>query len=380
MADRKIVQTLRQSAEELRAIDAELDAVTADSGASAKRHLKRWKFPAGVAIVSIADEHGNRTDFVVSPRNISGSGFGALHGGFLHPGMSCCVGLRRLDGSVAVIKGSIARCRHIKGNLHEIGIRFEESISPGKFMPFEDQVFQREHVDLTELRGTVLVVVQSPVEQRLIAHHFKKSNLDILFAPDVLTAIGMLDEQPDIVIVDHAVGDWQGVEAIRELRENGITKPVLLQTVEKGRSLRDRAIEAGADEVLMKPCPPELLHQAVAEFIEMGSTGRSVGSSVHFVVSSAHETGVELDILEEFLRGLSALIDELSGAAKSEANELVKRRSLELRGTAESLGFLKLGESVDEVLQALACGQSGAEVEAAVDRLRGVATRCRAVA
>lgn len=75
--------------------------------------------------------------FVVLMRNVSAGGLSFIHGGYLHTGTACRVLLAKLEGEKVVLTGKVRRCRHIQGNLHEIGLEFESAIVPEDFVPAE---------------------------------------------------------------------------------------------------------------------------------------------------------------------------------------------------------------------------------------------------
>lgn len=66
---------------------------------------------------------------------------------------------------------------------------------------------------------------------------------------------------PDLILTDIAVPGIDGIELCRRLRANARTRaiPILAVTGYPDRHYPDRAKEAGADHVIIKPCVPEEL-------------------------------------------------------------------------------------------------------------------------
>ncbi len=78
-----------------------------------------------------------------------------------------------------------------------------------------------------------------------------------------------LERQPDLVLTDIAVPGLDGIELCRRLRADNRTHgiPVLGVTGYPDRQYQDRALEAGADRVLIKPCTEESLVNAARELV-----------------------------------------------------------------------------------------------------------------
>jgi two-component system, cell cycle response regulator DivK len=74
---------------------------------------------------------------------------------------------------------------------------------------------------------------------------------------------------PDLVIADIAVPGIDGIELCRRLRADVRTHtiPFLAVTGYEDRHYRDRAILAGADRVLIKPCGPDVLVREARDLI-----------------------------------------------------------------------------------------------------------------
>jgi CheY-like chemotaxis protein len=88
-------------------------------------------------------------------------------------------------------------------------------------------------------------------------------------------------EIPDVILTDIAVPGIDGIELCRRLRahERTCQIPVLAVTGYGDRGYDDRARDAGADHVLLKPCSGDLL---VAE-------ARRLLVSSHALRNQAHE-------------------------------------------------------------------------------------------
>lgn len=60
-------------------------------------------------------------------------------------------------------------------------------------------------------------------------------------------------ENPDVVIVDLGLPDFDGVDIVKEIRSRGSTVPVLVLTGKSDIQDKERALDAGGDDYVTKP-------------------------------------------------------------------------------------------------------------------------------
>lgn len=81
-------------------------------------------------VALIIREVGHDVAFMVVTRNLSRGGVSLLHRHAMSPGQPCTVVFPMRDGPKQVfVTGRTARCRHVRGLLHEVGIRFDKPIT-----------------------------------------------------------------------------------------------------------------------------------------------------------------------------------------------------------------------------------------------------------
>jgi hypothetical protein len=83
---------------------------------------------------------GSLIDFRVRPRNISAGGLSALHGAFIYPGTACEVVLCKRDGAAVSVAGLVVRCRCVSGKVHELNIKFTQSVEVNEFIAVDEPV------------------------------------------------------------------------------------------------------------------------------------------------------------------------------------------------------------------------------------------------
>lgn len=351
MSDKPMINSLRLKDAELDTLLAELDRNSGGWGGSSKRQMRRWGLDGLRAVLTIIESMGVPRHSLTIPRNISTTGMGCVHGSFLHIGTRCILSVRDVKGAARSLPGSVVRCKHIKGHLHEIGLKFDVSIRPEDFREFNDEhVFHREHVDMSCLRGVVLVVENSLLDQKLIAAYFKQSALELMFARDAKTGLEMLGESPDLVIVDQSLPDGQGVDFISEATHAGFARPIILTTSDASPVLRSAALEAGAVEILIKPLTADLMRRAAAEYLISGSGGaRGRGT----IASERDPSIIDNAMVDEYVKELHRLAHEMGQLLRSEDIKGLRERASFIRGTAAGYGFGIVTDAAANAVQGL---------------------------
>ncbi len=104
----------------------------------------------------------------------------------------------------------------------------------------------------------VLVVEDSAVYRKLIGDHLRSWDFDVTLAETGAEAWRVLEQPnaPKLVLLDWVLPDVEGIELCRSIRAAGLSGQyiyVILLTSTEGRQSMLDALEAGADDYLMKP-------------------------------------------------------------------------------------------------------------------------------
>lgn len=109
---------------------------------------------------------------------------------------------------------------------------------------------------------TILVVDDSATIRKLLAYILRKKNYVIAEAEDGLDAMEKLGHvQVDLVIVDLNMPNMDGIEFVRNLRDNYyyMDTPIIMLTTTKDDKLKKDALDAGVNMFLNKPVQPNFL-------------------------------------------------------------------------------------------------------------------------
>lgn len=85
---------------------------------------------------------------------------------------------------------------------------------------------------------------------------------------------GVSRDQPDLIILDIMMPRVNGYEVCQILKENPTTQkiPVIFLTALSHQEALQRAADGGADDFVVKPCPPEKLIKHVERYL--GPSGK----------------------------------------------------------------------------------------------------------
>lgn len=329
-----------------------------------QRVTKRWVMQAQKVVMTILGEHGDRSHYVTIPRNISTQGISVLHGGFLHIGQKCAISIRSVNGKAESVSGEIVRCRHVRGEVHELGVKFDRVITPREFFvqTGSDYLFDAEHVEAEELVGRVLLVCDSDADKRLIQHLFAESEIVFSFAENGESGLEQLAVEPDLAFVDDSLGDMNGIDFVTEARRKAMSTPIVLISQKFDEEMRLAAIGAGAREVVHRPIDPRVMLRATAEFLMLSPM---LGSeSVSMFKGSADDDSRAL-----FAGELVTLSEQISEAMGKEDIETLHTRLGRLSSAAGVYGFGDLSIRASTILDKMRGGTPSDMVKGEVERL-----------
>jgi len=108
----------------------------------------------------------------------------------------------------------------------------------------------------------VLVVDDMSDMRDLYSFYLRYVGLRAETAADGLEAIVKARAlKPDLIVMDLMMPGITGIEAIRRLKEEGLTQGIVIiaLTASHDPEMKRAAVEARCDSFLTKPCPPEAL-------------------------------------------------------------------------------------------------------------------------
>jgi CheY-like chemotaxis protein len=123
----------------------------------------------------------------------------------------------------------------------------------------------------------ILFIEDDPMNRRVV-----KDMLDVAGA--TMAEAGLAEEglarieyeEFDVILMDLRMPGMDGIEAIRHIRARPDEKanlPVIVVTADTGADLRERCMEAGADDVLFKPVAMDALFDSIGRVLAIRGGG-----------------------------------------------------------------------------------------------------------
>ncbi len=99
---------------------------------------------------------------------------------------------------------------------------------------------------------TILVVEDEPALQAAVGYNLRREGHRVLLAADGPTALALMAEGPDLVILDLMLPGLDGFEVCRRIRQQS-SVPIIILTARADEVDRVVGLELGADDYITKP-------------------------------------------------------------------------------------------------------------------------------
>jgi PilZ domain len=119
---------------ELRVLAEELRRNEPNTSASQRQHERVIPDPDFKLLLELRFPNSSRGFYRIRPKDLSEGGLGFFHKAFVHPTSTCLFTGRSIDNHRTTISGQVVRCQHLRGSVHEVGVKFDHAIDLSKFV------------------------------------------------------------------------------------------------------------------------------------------------------------------------------------------------------------------------------------------------------
>lgn len=106
---------------------------------------------------------------------------------------------------------------------------------------------------MTAAATKVLIVDDEPPIRKLLRMGLHTQGYDVLEATNGKTALAMLGERPDLIILDLGLPDIDGHQLLADIRARADAVPVVVLSSRDDEAGKVRALDLGADDYVTKP-------------------------------------------------------------------------------------------------------------------------------
>ena len=99
----------------------------------------------------------------------------------------------------------------------------------------------------------VLIVDDEPPIRKLLRMGLTTQGYQILEAPNGKTALELMSEKPELIILDLGLPDMQGLDLLRTIRAAGGATPIVVLSSRDDETAKVQALDLGADDYVTKP-------------------------------------------------------------------------------------------------------------------------------
>jgi two-component system, OmpR family, KDP operon response regulator KdpE len=99
----------------------------------------------------------------------------------------------------------------------------------------------------------VLVIDDERAIRKLLRTGLSTQGYDILDAPDGKTALELLAQEPDLVILDLGLPDVKGLDLLKTIRTRSESVPIVVLSSRSDEAGKVEALDLGADDYVTKP-------------------------------------------------------------------------------------------------------------------------------
>ncbi|MGB5277038.1 MAG: CHASE domain-containing protein [Gammaproteobacteria bacterium] len=199
-------------------------------------------------------------------------------------------------------------------------------------------------LEIKPLDGHVLLVEDNSDNQQLISMYVARTGATLEIAENGQEGVDKaLKTEYDLIFMDMQMPLLDGLEAIKLLRNNGYNKPIISLTANAMLSNREKCLEAGANDYLIKPIDLikfyETLNKYLTDAKEIPERAPDITDDVHEKSLDFYSSPSYLDIVERFKQKLPQMVAELSEAVNTQNWDMVQSKSHDLKGLGGTLGL-----------------------------------------
>jgi len=190
------------------------------------------------------------------------------------------------------------------------------------------------------LAGRVLLVEDSPDNQRVLLYHLRRMGVEVETAADGRAGVDRaIVGVFDLVLMDMQLPVLDGYGAAAELRRAGYDRPIIALTAHAMADDRARCLDAGCTDYLTKPIDVRRLYETLAQHIPARPSETSPLVSLF-----ADDTGLA-PLVRKFVDSLPGKVADFRAAVAASDRAAIESQAHQLRGVGSMYGYPAVTET-----------------------------------
>ncbi len=339
-------------------------------GSHSRRKHRRLELFEPYLDLSLSSREMSRKTIVVAVRNICRSGLSVLHSHYIYPGTKINAKLKRLDAKEQSVTGSVVRCDHRGGIVHEVGINFDTSIHPQEFIQYTpaDAFRSLERVDRTEITGKLIIVGQDPAFIEPVREALNTSKLESTFFNDPAECLESEPDEDSIIVACLNMSPMSGPEFVINLRSGGFSAPVLLAGNAETRLDLGCIQLSTADTFIPLPFDADDFFKAIGEYTLFKWSIESLECA------RSHKDPEAMSNLRNETAKLAVLLDQQNRTHNAQG---VRSICQTISSISPMLGSLALSDYARQIVSAIGANPDLAPVQDQIQDIRMICSNIR---
>ena len=202
------------------------------------------------------------------------------------------------------------------------------------------------HIDTEANRkkfsARVLLAEDTPALQDLIMLHLKKMGIDATLAENGKQAMELaIANDYDLILMDMQMPVMSGIDAVKNLRAHGYSKPIIAMTANAMRGDQELYMQIGCNDYVAKPIDKQRFRKALETYLIQDNK-----QAVETIISDILKDEPDLyDILIKFVDSLPGILDEIQKAYANKNWAAISTLVHALKGTGGGYGYPQITDT-----------------------------------
>lgn len=207
-------------------------------------------------------------------------------------------------------------------------------------------------------RLRVLVAEDNGVNQKVIQHMLKKLGIEPEIVSNGQEALQAMNRSShDLILMDCQMPEMDGFEATAEIRRqeqaDGLHRTIVAMTANAMPGDRERCLDAGMDDYLVKPVNLDKLAGLLREIKPLPPASHSAIDSIRLHATLGNDAAFQREMISLYLDSTRPLLQKISQALAAHDFLACKRSAHEIKGASTYIAAMTIAENARQLENAV---------------------------